>query len=527
MQAGDVEAEAWVEYQSGELVGMVRCALIKGVQRAESIQDFTEVCNYVEKEFTKFTQPKPGLVRFLDSRVPHYQTVPVDKFPKDMYDKLYDYQKESVRRLVEEMDGRGLLSLDMGKGKSATAAFVASCYSKEDILIVTPKSTLINWKQEFKRWVNVDCNIIKDTKKGPGECSNCIISYDSAKMNEQILDHPWKVVIFDESHHLKNPNTIRTKALLKIAKGARSVLMLSGTPRIKCNSELYTQICPLVKDPKSILGSYHEFTERYCSARYVYSYGGRKVWELGKSRFNSELNALLSRVMIRMVDDTNNNSANLPSKTRTIHEFSLTDEHVLHKLASLEHELSEAEDRNEKNQLILEKCRVTAKAKVPYVFSWCLEWLKENPEEKLVVFAQSVAVILAIQSLFESSGLSCASIKGDTPMTKRQAIIEHLRAPGDLKYRVGVLSYGTCSLGITLCPGCYTAVFLELVFTSITHEQSENKLHRVGATRPVSIHYFVATNSSDNMLLSVIQSKTNTNAQVLDRKRRRLVFDTK
>mgnify|MGYP002633141523 CR=1 FL=1 len=52
-------------------------------------------------------------------------------------------------------------------------------------------------------------------------------------------------VIVDESHYLKNRDAARTKCLAPVLRGARRVVLLSGTPALARPSELWAQVAPL------------------------------------------------------------------------------------------------------------------------------------------------------------------------------------------------------------------------------------------------------------------------------------------
>ena len=103
-------------------------------------------------------------------------------------------------------------------------------------------------------------------------------------------------------------------------------------------------------------------------------------------------------------------------------------------------------------------------------------------------------------------------------------MIEALQSPMNSTYRIGLLTFGTCALGITLSPACRVCVFAEVSFTPAIMEQSENKLWRTGMTGEVSIYWFIARGTVDENVVVKGQEKTNSNSLVLDRAKRKLVF---
>lgn len=55
-------------------------------------------------------------------------------------------------------------------------------------------------------------------------------------------------VIQDESHHLKNHKTARTKAAIPLMQNAKRLILLSGTPALSRPMELYTQISAIKRN---------------------------------------------------------------------------------------------------------------------------------------------------------------------------------------------------------------------------------------------------------------------------------------
>ena len=78
------------------------------------------------------------------------------------------------------------------------------------------------------------------------------------------LGRHFPIVIFDESHLLKNYRSQRSGAANDFAKYSRRLLLLSGTPALSRPSELYAQI--QMVDPQ-IFRSFPEYGKRYCAAR--------------------------------------------------------------------------------------------------------------------------------------------------------------------------------------------------------------------------------------------------------------------
>ena len=509
-----------------------------------NLDQFQRICAERLKHATKDdVVPPPGLVPYLKEnlvRPPCFGTaIPWSELYTEFANaNVFPYQKQAIERAIREFDGRCLLCAEMGLGKTIMAKLIAYYYLKNmdqpnhpsSILIVAPTSTFGAWVKASKDWCGGLVTTVLAGTKDDQACEGrrvVLTSYQTASKHAALLKKKWTVVIYDECHMLKNPDALRTKALVDVARKARSAILLSGTPRLNCSSELYTQLCclfPQSVDVRPFLGTYEQYIRRYCNARPV-KYGGRTVWEMGRPRFDEELNILLLTKMIRLTHDTVR-LADMPAKHRIMQYATIDDPAFAQEQQRLQARYDKCEASSmERKSIIMQQWRLVGQAKFPFVANWCVEWLRQHPGDRLVVFAHSVDLLKRYQQFFQTEGFAVGLVEGSTPQKQRQDVINQLSSKEGAGIRVGLLSYGTCALGITLCPGSWTCVFAECEFTPALMEQAEAKLHRVGATRDVYCYWMVAKGTLDDMVIRKVQAKTNSNAQVMDRTQRRLVFD--
>ena len=453
---------------------------------------------------------------------------------------VFPYQKTAVERMIHEFHGRCILSADMGLGKTIMSLLVAYYYlvnlnrpgrDPSSILIVAPTSTFGAWQKAVEDWCNRLPVTVVAGMKTTIETEHRVVltSYQTACKHPTILKRVWTTVIYDECHMLKNPEALRTKALIDVARKSHSAILLSGTPRLNCSSELYTQLCcvyPASQDVRPFLGTYVDFIKRYCNARQVRYGGGKPTWEMGRPQFDDELNMILMTKMIRLTHKMVQ-LENMPAKHRIVHNVVISDPafHEEQKRLTAKYQRSDI-GLMEKKAIVMEQWRLVGQAKFPAVSKWCLEWLTSNPGERLVVFAHSVDLLKRYRDFFVGSGYQVGLVDGSVPQVQRQEVIRQLSNPEQLEMDVGLLTYGTCALGITLCPGSWTCVFAECEFTPALLEQAEAKLHRVGAVRDVYCYWMIAKGTLDDMVMGKIQGKTNSTSLILDRTERRLVFES-
>jgi hypothetical protein len=513
--------------------------------------EFIDACN----ERNILDRPRDEIVHLCLSspRLTHDPSQLIDltnfwKFlPVSTQTDLYPFQRIVIERIIQVFDGRVLLAAEMGMGKTIMTILAMYYYSVWDrmshrlvssssssrslpplrfkkVLIVCPLGMLDKWEEEIEKWCgteHVSIKILKDTTKDPLGEHITICTFGNVRVNKNVHEQEWPILIVDESQEIKNPESLQGKAVARIATRSRAVFMLSATPRQNCSSELYNQIVPLLGE--HVLGSYEGYCVRYAQAHYDMKFG-KKTLLMGKPRHQSELNALLSHCMIRL----NNKEANLPPKRRFLVQFALdetTPEFQEFKLAQTN--MRNAPTNEKRDQYAQECWRTTTKAKIPFAKAWLAEWFQNHPEPncKLAVCADSQEVFDEISAFCNEHNRSFCLIRGGIPKKKRNEYIRALASPQDKRYEIGMLSYKTCAVGVTISPDVYTMLIIQLMSNPTVLEQMEARCHRIGAVHPVDIYWLVATNSHDMSMMRSVQSKVDSNSQVLDDEKRDLGFD--
>ncbi|KAM9831962.1 DNA excision repair protein ERCC-6-like [Neosynchiropus ocellatus] len=170
---------------------------------------------------------------------------------KDLYDKLYDYQRNGVAFLYSlYRDSRkgGILADDMGLGKTIQViSFLSGMYDAELVnhtLLLMPTSLITNWTKEFAKWTpgmrvkefhgaskaERTRNLEKVQRRG----GVIITTYTMLISNWQQLasyqgrEFTWDYVILDEAHKIKTTTTKTAKSASAIPSKNR--VLLTGTP---------------------------------------------------------------------------------------------------------------------------------------------------------------------------------------------------------------------------------------------------------------------------------------------------------
>ncbi|PAV70904.1 hypothetical protein WR25_10715 [Diploscapter pachys] len=413
--------------------------------------------------------------------------------PQEMLDRLFDYQKDGVRFILER-EGRALIADESGLGKTWQALTAMMAYKVDwPVLIVCPSSAKHVWQKEITKLLPEDedrkvMTINRYDDELPEEDEENVIvimSYGimTRKLNE-LLEIPFKIVIFDESHKLKERKTQRSQAAIKIADAAERVILLSATPALSRPNELWMQL-RLIDD--RVYPKFKQFGDRYCEGYYntdLEYYDSR-----GCSHHKELRTILYSRFTIRRTKAKE--LADLPSKKRELIYLSnelidYTERRLLEARREYIQYLLDCEanerDINVYHASVTDYYTQTGIAKASAVSNYIVETYfgeaaeEENKGKKLLVFAYHLDVLDAIQEENEP------------------------------EIRVALLSLITGGFALNLTAAT-SVIFAELYWNPTYHEQAEDRAHRIGQTERVECKYLMSEDTADEMVWSSIEAK--------------------
>lgn len=310
------------------------------------------------------------------------------------------------------------------------------------------------------------------------------------------------MVIFDESHFIKNKQAQRTKFSVKLAKKTGKVLFLTGTPVLNKPIEVYN-----VLNIVSPTG-YWEFCMRYCGAKKT-QWG----WDLGGASHLDELR----RKMYFMIRRTKEQVlSELPDKTVSVLDTSISPEGKK-EYRKIQKEFREWLIENGKNinALYAEALTKVGYLKQVVVRHKNIEEIIENFLEsgkKIIVFSQYVEIIerLSKQYVQESVALT-----GATPTKDRQGIIDEFQNNPEKRIFLSTLKAG--GVGITLT-AADTVLFTDLDWVPANHLQAEDRAHRIGQKNNVNVYYLITPDTIEEEIWKLLRRKEKVVNQILDGK---------
>ncbi|MCY1292959.1 hypothetical protein D9M70_422020 [compost metagenome] len=485
-----------------------------------------------------------------------------DALPEGIRTPLKEHQKESFKWQTAAWRAGlpGILNADeQGLGKTLqTISFLAwlkeaialpQAQSRGPVLVVAPTSLLENWEQEVSRHMQEPGlgHLIrlygssiggrkltgakgKDTDDGEAKLDLSALheavaegrahrywlltTYTTLTNYQHSLARiPFSAVVFDEIQALKNPVSLRAVAARSINADFR--IGLTGTPIENTTVDLWAIMDQLA--PGS-LDSLKNFRQRYAKPE------EGNMAELHGRVFlpRSGTPSLAVRRMKETV------ATDLPQKSRRIHPRLMPEIQavayddarlklarggmgaqlkMLHHIRSVSvHPALEVRSNND--EFIVASARLQAAMDI-------LRRIKANGERALVFIEHRQMQYRFIELVRSELGLARVDlINGDTPIPQRQAIVNRFQRHlnDDEGFDLLVLGPKAAGTGLTLTAATHV-IHLSRWWNPAVEEQCNDRVHRIGQMRPVTVHLPMAVHegyqeqSFDCLLQSLMMRK--------------------
>lgn len=401
---------------------------------------------------------------------------------------LYPHQPQAVLHLMNTE--RAYLGDEMGLGKTISAIVAADQVEASRVCVICPASLQRNWYKEiYKISLNPNRWSVHSYGKIPDE-----LTEDS-------------ILILDEAHYIKNITSQRTQKIARLVtspeqrnelgrkaenpnyKPVKRFWLLSGTPLTKSAQDAYVPLALCGKETLSRNG-FWRFQWQFCNS-YKDKFG---------TKFSGVKNEqYLKRVMNRYYFGRRKTEVlDLPEKIKTVHSVAI-DKKLAQESAVLFEKLEAGTITFDERGNFAKARQAIGLSKVKHG----LEFLKEqfqDEDDSLVLFAYHKSVI----ALLEENLPGAVTLTGDTPIDKRQTIVDDFQAG---KFRILILNIIAGGVGITLTKA-QNAIFFEVDVTPANNLQAEDRIHRIGQTGTCNIYYLCAENSVDERVFKLLEYKT-------------------
>jgi SWI/SNF-related matrix-associated actin-dependent regulator 1 of chromatin subfamily A len=422
-------------------------------------------------------------------------------------DGLFAHQIDGVAFLLGRR--RAILADDMGLGKTRQSIVsLRHLTPGGHRLVVCPASVKRNWAREIAI-VAPDSTVlvIEGTAPAAPTAEWVVINYDIlGRHNDHLLRVPWAALVFDEAHYLKNHTSARSKLARQLTAAAAAanptlaVQLLTGTPLTSRPRDLFV-LLQLADHP---LGrSFLAFAKRYCAAE-----KGEYGWKTGGASNIEELTVQLHGVMLRRSKD---DVLSLPPKLRTwlpVDVASGTGARAIRKvfelLAGKDSRPAPPRDaalrrRGRLLAFLVEARQALACAKAAATLDFVRGAIDQG--EKVIVFSCFDA---PVQTLARELGSAALVVTGKTPAAMRQPLVDRFQSDPEVRVLVANIIAGGTGLNLTAAT---QVVFNDLDWVPTNHWQAEDRAYRIGQTRTVNVTYFVARDTIDDFVQTVLETK--------------------
>lgn len=433
----------------------------------------------------------------------------VDKTNKDVvvdFEKYshrmpFEHQKEAIIKLLE--NDKFILADSMGLGKTSSAIIASIEANPNKTLIICPASLKQNWEREIRNYSNKPIYICEG-KKYDDSADYVIINYDiiknfhSLKTKEEsiIQKSKFDLVIIDECHYIKNPQSSRTKLINDICKDIKKIWLLTGTPLTSRPID-YFNLLSLVDSP--VARNWMAYVKRYC-AGYQFTVGFNKVWNVNGASNLDELRERTAPLLLRRLKE---NVLDLPEKIITPVYLTLKSKEYENVMGEyfdwVKNNPKESKSLSVQFTKLMKVRQIIANEKIKNTIELIENTLEQ--ERKVIVFSNFTN---SLDKIYEHFKKIAVKLDGSSTMKQRQDSVDKFQNEDNIKVFVGNIK--AAGVGLTLTRGD-VVIFNDLSFVPADHSQAEDRAYRIGQKNSVSVLYPIFENTIEGIIYDMLDRK--------------------
>ncbi len=439
---------------------------------------------------------------------------------------LRPYQTTGVNWLwhLSQLGLGACLADDMGLGKTIQIIALLIKLKKKKTgnpsLLVLPASLLNNWKDELSKFSpSLKCQFVHSSLIKKEELSTLkqadalkqydviLTSYGMLLKQHWLMEQHWQLLVLDEAHTIKNPNTRTTKNVKQLK--AQSRIALTGTPienRLSDLWSLFDFLCP------GLLGSattFKKFTKSMESAEHSYA----------------PLRKLLQPYILRRLKTDKSIIDDLPDKTE-VHAYCglsktqavLYEKSVQELTAALESDVDGIKRRGLVLSYILrfkQICNHPSQLKSDGVYNAkdSGKFLRLNEiceeiasrQEKVLIFTQFREMIDPLATfLTQCFGQPGLTLHGGTAVSKRKKMVDQFQSENGPPFFVLSIKAGGTGLNLTAASH---VIHFDRWWNPAIENQATDRAYRIGQKRNVLVHKFVCKGTIEANIDTLITEK--------------------
>lgn len=449
---------------------------------------------------------------------------------------LLDFQRKGVSFM--KMMPAALLADVPGLGK--TIQTIAAVEADPRVLVFVPASLKYSWEGEIKKW-QPDAKIIvidgdKDERKSQWITGMngyyqggvkvypkyVIANYELLIHDYEIIkDHEWSTIVCDEATRISNPDAQSVRNLKTLR--SRKRFALTGTPISNKPDDIFSIIDWLV--PR-YLGTYSQFKKKYCEMEEDWG-NGRSYSRIVGYKNTDQLRDKVERLMLRRTKEEV--FKDFPPKTveNIVFQLSAEERKLYDSIKTLLFaeikELSHLDTWTLSNILVkmlrLKQCTdhpslVDGKSTM-YKTGSKLEVLREllkpiiESGEKAIIFTQFSEMLTVLAMEFRD--LKPLTIYGDVKPLDRAIKVKEFNDNPDRRV---IIMTEAGAYGLNMQSATYV-IHYDAPWSIAKLMQREDRAHRHGQTKPVTVYNLIAKNTIDEYVMKVLHNKQKVSVNIL------------
>jgi superfamily II DNA or RNA helicase len=449
-------------------------------------------------EGTPRIRPLPDIAPFLNEPLPASLKAHV---------QLRPYQRAGVA-FIRATDYLTYLGDPPGLGKTITA-ITAALYLPGRILVIAPAGARDVWKREIESWTTESVFVFRPTsKKTPTNEKFVVASYDALlSRQDQLLKVKPDLVILDEAHYVKNKEAERTKAVHDSLISIPRRLLLSGTPAMNRVDEVRKQL--------EFIHPGEWGDEAWFRHRFVQplEQGTPEV----RMKVLARLREYFQGVMLRR--QKADVLRDLPPKHVIVQNVKLPplwrqeyneEAGRLREHINTHRETAFGDDYGTTRSHVMTLRQLASNGKGEAAEAYVRSLLRA-PGEKVVLFSYYLQHLETLEKALAE--FNPVTVHGGVNDKQRDAAVQAFQHDPAARVFLGQITAAGTALTLT---AARHAVFVDLDWNPANHEQAGDRIHRIGQTREVFLHYLVAGGTIDEDIVKMLQEKSTTTAALLD-----------
>jgi len=449
-------------------------------------------------------------------------TISIYPVPSSVNATLRPYQQKGFEwmALLAEVGAGACLADDMGLGKTLqTICLLAHLHtlSPDDIsIIICPASLIYNWEQELQKFTPHFTTMVyhgsqRSFEAIAAENPNIIITtYGTLRSDiEQLMQITFGVAVVDESHNIKNPSALITRAIAQI--NAKTRVALSGTPVMNNTFDLYAQLSFLLP---GMFGSRDFFKKEYADP-IDYYHDDSKVKALQKitapfvlrrtkEQVAKDLPEKMESILwCRMGIEQKNAYNTIKEKVRNSVFLDIKEKGFgSGKLSVIAGML--------KLRQVCNSCLLVKDEEVTGTESIKTEVLVEEltnliGNHKVLVFSQFTSMLDLLEESFNNNDIPFIRLDGSTPISKRQELVNEFQSE-ETEARVFLISLKAGNAGLNLTAADYVFLF-DPWWNTAVQQQAIDRTHRIGQDKQVFAYQMICKGTIEEKIIQLQQHK--------------------